>query len=443
MTDPGGRQQQRVILTGARLLDAQGNISEPSDLVISGDLIEAIHSVSPSAHYEKEKPVRVIDCRGRFISPGLVNLHAHTPMNIFRGIAEDVTADDWFNKEIWPYESKMEAGDVEVGARLAAAEMLDYGVTAYADHYFMADRICQAALDSGIRADIAPTLFGMTGDFDSQLKASVDLIQEWNGRDGMLSLRLGPHSHYTCNPEQLTLCAETASDLGVGVHLHVEDGIEQIASSLEQYGKTPMQVITDAGLTDLPLIIGHAYWILPEERELIRPNNWIAVCMMSYMKLGLPPGPILDNPGHLPLCIGTDGAASSNCLNPLEQARLLALAGKSRQGNAESFGLKEIWKMLMRGHEALPFGTGRLEKGAPADLVVWDLDQPHTSPAYDPLAALIYSADARNAEYVFIAGKSVKDEGKLKLDTRAIVQEAKERARKILERGRGSTKLVF
>ncbi|RKX88223.1 MAG: cytosine deaminase, partial [Spirochaetes bacterium] len=95
------------------------------------------------------------------------------------------------------------------------------------------------------------------------------------------------------------------------------------------------------------------------------------------------------------------------------------------------------------GHEALPFGTGSLTPGSPADFVVWNLDLPNTAPAYNPLASLIYSSDARNAEHVIIAGEFVKQDGQLKLDTKEIVREAKERARGILQKGKGSTKLVF
>ncbi|MCK5737072.1 MAG: amidohydrolase family protein, partial [Spirochaetaceae bacterium] len=125
MSDPGGADR-RTLFTGARLIDREGTISGPTTITVQGGLITAVDSDSVSL--PENAGDEVINCRGMFISPGLVNLHTHSPMNIFKGIAEDVTPDDWFNREIWPYESKMEPADVEAGARLAVAEMLDYGV---------------------------------------------------------------------------------------------------------------------------------------------------------------------------------------------------------------------------------------------------------------------------------------------------------------------------
>ncbi len=480
-----GTPKESVVFEGARLIHADGSVSELVTLTVLGGKISSIRpfktgteggvdvkgrtgglesGVSAEGGLGGKGPgccgasggfdgtveagtasaaARVIDCRGMFISPGLVNLHTHSPMAVFRGIAEDVTPEDWFNREIWPYESRMEEADVEAGARLAALEMADCGVTAYADHYFMEHCICKVAEETGLRLDMAPTLFGMAGDFDSRLAEVEEFIQEWRKRSERIALRVGPHSHYTCNPEQLARCAQLAGRLGVGAHLHVEDGQQQIAESLKLYGKTPMEVVSESGLTELPLIIAHAYWILPEERRFIRPGNWIAFCMKTYMKLGMAFGPVLESPENLPLCIGSDGAASSNTLNPLEQARLLALAGKSVCSDAESFPLESIWKMLMRGHEALPFDSGKLEEGAPADLVVWDLRQPHTAPVYNPLASLLYSADARNVLYVMAAGEFLKESGSLNADVSGAVRDASERARFILRRGRGETKLLF
>lgn len=102
-----------------------------------------------------DKAKEEIDCSSYFVSPGLVNLHAHSPMHMFRGIAEDVNPDAWFNEEIWPYESKIEEEDVYYGSMLAILEMLDHGVTAFADHYFHAKMVAKATMDTGIRGDIA------------------------------------------------------------------------------------------------------------------------------------------------------------------------------------------------------------------------------------------------------------------------------------------------
>ncbi len=438
----------RIALEGASIIDRDGNVGGPRTVIVEDGRIAAIGDATggdaqTAAAFRSRPGDERVDCSRLYLTPGLVNLHTHSPMNIFKGIAEDATPDRWFNEEIWPYESTMDGDDVEAGANLAIAEMIDNGVTAFADHYFMADRVCAAALASGIRADVAPTLFGMAGDFAGQLERAADLVREWNGRGGRLSLRMGPHSPYTCSPEDLAATAKAASGLGVGAHIHVEDAESQIQASVDKYGRTPFRVVKDSGLMDIPLIIGHGYWILDEERELLGERTWLAVCMKTYMKLGEGPGRVWRRPEELPLCIGTDGAASSNTLSPLEQARMLALVGKYQERDAEAFGLRSLWRIVMRGHDALPFGTGRIEEGSPADLVLWDLRRANTYPVYDPLAALIYSADARNAVHTMAAGRWLKKDGVVTLDLDAIIAKAGERAAGILRKGKGTTKLVF
>jgi 5-methylthioadenosine/S-adenosylhomocysteine deaminase len=432
------------IFKNASVISSTGDISSPKDVYIRGELISAVLDAGTTENLPfSSDNAEVVDCTGKFISPGLVNLHTHSPMNIFKGIAEDADPDRWFNKEIWPYESKMEPGDIAVGTRLAVLEMLDAGVTSFADHYFGADAVCDAVLEMGIRADVAPTVFGMTGEFDAQLAESEKLFNEYGGKSSRLKLRLGPHAPYTCTPEQLRLTGDLARKLGTGIHIHAEDEEAQITANMEEYGKSPFQIISEAGLTELPLIIGHGLFILEEERKLITDSTYFAVCPKTYMKMGIGIGRVWDRPEELPLCTGTDGAASSYTLNPLEQVRLFALAGKAWHRDAEAFSLRQIWQMLMRGHKALDFNSGEIAAGKAADLVVWDLKTPHTFPLYDPLAALIYGCDPRNAVQVMIAGSLVKDNGKVKIDSAPILKEAEERVKAILKRGKGKTKLVF
>ena len=408
-----------LVLRNAVLIDEAGRILPESNVSVENGLITEISrsSVQTSSETTLSEGGEVIDCRGLFVSPGFVNLHSHSPMAVFRGIAEDVDADTWFNRDIWPYESQMTAGDVKAGATLAIMEMLDNGVCAFADHYFMSEHICQAVLDTGIRADIAPTLFGMAGGFDEQLDSASGLIDQWTNRSPRLTLRMGPHSPYTCSPGQLTQTAQRAESLGVGLHLHVSETEEQVEKSLAEYGRTPFQILKDTGCLERPLIVAHGLWIRDEERALLARDTRFAVCPKTYMKLSCGQGALWRDSKALPLCIGTDGAASSNSLSPLEQASLFALAGKFLSGDPESFSVSEVWQMLMKGHEALNFNSGQIAAGAAADLLIWDLNDIHTMPVYNPLAAILYSAGKQNIRDSLIAGRFVKRNGVVLADT--------------------------
>jgi 5-methylthioadenosine/S-adenosylhomocysteine deaminase len=428
------------LIDHVHIIDAEGVLHEDMRVRLSEGLIAGVESANAPPDFPTAETV---DGRGCYLTPGLVNMHTHTPMNIFRGISEDVDADTWFNRDIWPYESLIEDADVRAGTLLAAAEMIDCGVTACADHYFSAEVICQAALEIGIRLDIAPTLFGPAGDFSGQLERTGELFRSWNGREGRIAVRFGPHSPYLCSPQELRMTAEAAGRLGTGAHIHLTDAEKQVGESIRKYGRTPFAVVHEAGLFDVPLIIGHGIFIREEERQLVSRDSVMVLCPKTYMKLGMGMGNVLQQPEQLPLTVGTDGAASSNTLSPLEQARLLALIGKGAARDGAAWKASDIWKMLMRGHQALPFGTGRVKAGAPADLVLWNLASLRTAPVYSPLSALIYGAGPTEVTHVWIGGTLVKRDGRLTCDYRGIIDEASERARALVRRGRGETRLVF
>lgn len=159
-------------------------------------------------------------------------------MNIFKGIAEDVNIDDWFNKEIWPYESKMQDEDIYWGAKLACREMINNGITAFADHYFKSDLIAKACKEIGIKGDIAYTIFGFGGDCQEELSLAEKFCKDYQN-DQWVKPRLGPHSPYMCSPEVLQKISAKAVELGIGLHIHISETEVQVKQSLEKYGKTP------------------------------------------------------------------------------------------------------------------------------------------------------------------------------------------------------------
>ena len=186
----------KILLKHGNLINEKGDISNDTDLLINGKVIEKIEKNITDPADE------VIDCTDKFITSGFASMHNHSPMNIFKGIAEDVNIDDWFNKEIWPYESKMQDEDIYWGAKLACREMINNGITAFADHYFKSDLIAKACKEIGIKGDIAYTIFGFGGDCREELALAEKFCRDYQN-DQWVNPRLGPHSPYMCSPEVL------------------------------------------------------------------------------------------------------------------------------------------------------------------------------------------------------------------------------------------------
>jgi len=256
---------KKILLKNGRIIDESGNVHEVSDMLISDGKIEKISSFIQKDFSDYE----TVDCSNLYITPGLVNLHTHSPMSIMKGIAEDISIDRWFNEKIFPYESKLEAEDVYWGAMLASLEMIDCGVTAFADHYFNQESVFKAVLDSGIRADIAPTIFGLADDYREQLTRAEEFVEKYKNSNSRIHLRLGPHAPYTCPGEILTEIINSAKKLGVGIHLHVSETLDQVQDSIKLTGKTPMQVLYESGGFDVDVIIAHGLWTTSDDLKYI------------------------------------------------------------------------------------------------------------------------------------------------------------------------------
>jgi cytosine/adenosine deaminase-related metal-dependent hydrolase len=378
--------------------------------IVSGQDISVVDGVITSIEpTSTESLPGDLDGSGLVAMPGFINSHTHAAMTLLRGAVEDVSVESWFNNHIWPIEVNVTADDVQLGTELACAEMIQAGVTSFADHYFHANRAAAAVIGSGLRANLGMTFFSSQG--PAGLETSTSFAAEWNGASGgRITTSLAPHATYTCDDADLAAAADAARALGVRVHLHAAETIEQTESSVAARGITPMQVLADTGVLDAGVLIAHGCGIVPDDIALLTPfadRIGVAHCPKTYMKLATNPLTPIDElrSAGIAVGLGTDGPASCNSIDLFENMRLTALAQKFTHRDATRLDVGQA--LAMAGPEsarAIGSSAGRLAVGAPADVILVDLSGLHCQPLHDPLAALVYSARASDVRTTIVDG---------------------------------------
>ena len=389
-----------------RLVDAKVEIALQQDIVIRGQKISAIGSSLPAP---ADQQVQVIDGQGLLAIPGLMNTHAHVPMVLFRGMVEDVSVQSWFNDYVFPLESNLTPEDVYWGALLGMAEMIENGITCVADHYFYMDEVARAVETCGMRANLAWAVFGHQG--EAQLDATCQFIERWQGKaDGRITTWLGPHAPYTTGREFLAFSAERAKKLNVGIHIHVSETFEQVALSMKEYGITPVRMLAETGVLDVPTILGHCLYPTSEDVKILSGAlAGIAHAPKTYLKLGM--GEIklqqLRDAG-IPIGLATDGAGSSNTLDVLEQLRMMALVQKHAYRDPTTMPVAEALQIAFEGSaRVLQMGDllGALAPGRLADIALLRQDGLHVFPRFDPAANLVYSTRGTDVDTVICNGE--------------------------------------
>jgi len=370
---------------------------------------ERIHALGPAGSLPAPEGAQVLDAGGLLAIPGLINTHAHVPMVLFRGLVEDVSIDSWFNDYIFPMESNLTPEDVYWGALLGMAECIESGVTSVSDHYFFMDQVAEAVRDSGMRAALAWAVFAHEG--EAKLAKTAAFVRRWQGgAGGRITTWLGPHAPYTTGPAFLALCARTAKDLGVGIHTHVSETAGQVALSLREHGVSPVRMLKDAGVLDVPVILGHCLYPQDDDFAILADAHaGVAHAPKTYLKLGMGTAPVRRfTAAGIPVGLATDGASSSNTLDILEQMRLLALTQKGAAQDSTVMSVAETLSVAFEGGArvlGMAGEIGALRAGMLADIALLRQDGLAVFPRYNPAASLVYSSQSADFDTVICAGR--------------------------------------
>jgi 5-methylthioadenosine/S-adenosylhomocysteine deaminase len=426
--------------------DGKMTVRKACDILIGDGRIESIRD---SAGQPEHLAPETIDSRGMLAMPGLINTHAHAPMVIFRGLAEDVAIEKWFNEFMWPLESNLQDEDVYWGMQLALVEMIESGVTTVADHYFFMDQAARAVEEAGTRGALGWAVFGSNG--YEALEASAEFAARWQGKaDGRLITWMAPHAPYTCDDDFLRAAAGYARDLGTGIHIHAAEEMGQTRASLEKRGITPVQVLHETGILEVPTIIAHGCGILEQDIAILRQARQVGVAHApkTYLKLGMGLTPIAALRGAgIPVGLATDGAVSNNTLDILESMRLMAMLQKHESRDPEVMTIGETLEIALSGSAAvlgLQEEIGRLAPGYLADIILVDMTGAHMQPLHSVTASLVYNVRAGDVQTVIVNGRLLmRDRQLLTLDKSSIIQNVNERMQRLAQRVQGRTIQVY
>jgi len=397
-----------------------GALADHAVVVLDGLILDVLPAAAAQARYDAGQTLAL---PGQALIPGLVNLHGHAAMSLFRGMADDLPLMAWLNQRIWPAEKQhVSETFVRDGTLLAAAEMLAGGITTCNDMYFFPQAAGEAFLQAGMRATLGMIVLEFPSayatDADDYLAKGLALRDELKD-EPLLSFAFAPHAPYTITDATFGRINTLAEQLGLPIHTHIHETADEIQDSLKQYGVRPLERLARLGLLGPNFIGVHAVHVNAAEIELLAQHGChVAHCSSSNLKLasGLAPVVELMRAG-VNIGLGTDGAASNNRLDLFAEMRLTALLAKGVSGDAAALPAATALKMAtLDAARALNLDDriGSIVPGKRADLVAVDLRDLSCQPAFDPVSHLVYVAGREHVTHVWV-------DGKLKLNDRRLV----------------------
>lgn len=430
-----------LIIVGGTVvtMDGQRRVIDDGAVAVRGDSIVAVGSRAEIT--SQFDAARTIDARGALVMPGLINGHAHAAMSLFRGIADDLTLDDWLQKYIFPAEARNVTEDfVTWGTRLGILEMLRGGITTYADMYYFEDAVARATRDAGMRGVLGETVIDFPAPDNKTLEQTFrytqDYINRWKG-DALITPAVAPHSIYTCSEKTLEDSVALARRNGVPILIHIAEAPFELEQSRQKHGATPVAYMQRIGLLGPDVTGAHCVWVNAADiAALVHLGVGCVNNPSSNMKTASGVMPVIEMlAAGEAVGLATDGAASNNNLDMFEEMDLAAKLQKITRMDPRALPAQQVVEMAtINGARALHLEkqTGSLEAGKKADVIVVDTQAAHATPIYNVYSELVYALKASDVRTVIIAGRPVmEDRHMLTLNEPEILAKAAEYKAKI------------
>ena len=413
-------------------------IEKNKDIWIKGNRIKKI-----GENLRVPENSRVIDAGSKVVMPGLVNAHTHLYQTMLRGIRDDLSLKSWCEVILFPFANLVHQyhwneGDISAGylwSAIGTIEMIRSGVTSCINMDLTLDSVFEAWKDLGFRGTGAVTAVNrwIPKELDRPIEVRKEeilaFVNKWHLKEeGLLKVSMAPSTVFACTSDFLEWLVSIAEKYDLGIQTHVSETRWEVEQAIREVNMTPLSYLESIDFLRRPVSAAHCIHLTEEEIDLAVLRGVIPVYNpKSNMKLGSGIAPVVKMlKKGLKVALATDGAASNDQLDMLEEMRTGLLLQKVAHEDPGIMVAADIFKMATEnGAHAAGVDAGIIDEGKLADLVILNLNKVNTTPIHDPIQNIVYCAKSGNVDTSIINGKIVMEDGKIiGVDEEALVEES-------------------
>ncbi len=413
---------------------------QPSKWVgVEGDAITYIGDAAPG---DAQRFGRVYEGAGKLMMPALYNAHAHAPMTLLRGFAENLPLQRWLEEKCWPFEAKMTPEDNYWATLLACAEMARYGVVSFSDMYYATPERVRAVTEAGLKANLCEGLLAFEpkpyAEYPIAAKNEEYVRTLHGSANGRILMDYNIHAEYTSNQQVCEEIAQIVADKGLRLHVHVSETEKEVAECRERHdGLSPVEYFAQIGVFDVPCTAAHCVWVDDADLDILQDKGvFVANNPVSNMKLGSGFAPIPKMLARgMNVCVGSDGMASNNNHDLFSDLYVMGLIYKGSTLDPAVVDPKQILRAATRTG-ALSQGRedcGAIKEGFKADLAVLDVTGPQWCPMTQPDYNVVFAGDGSDVVLTLCDGQVVYEDGSWPgVDLERVKAQVAERAERII-----------
>jgi putative selenium metabolism protein SsnA len=383
-----------------------------------------------------------LDCSGCLVIPGNVCAHHHLYSSLARGMPYRLAPPQNFLQILqrvwWRLDRALDLPSVRSSASVGGLDALSAGTTTIVDHHASPnaidgslDQVASALEGLGVRSLLCYEVSDRDG--PERASAGIDENRRFlkQASFGLAKGMVGAHASFTLSEETLHACVDLARSEGAGIHIHVAEDAADERDAEARFRTRVVARLAEAGALDDRALLAHCIHLDEAELQDVRDSGATAVHNpRSNMNNRVGHAPIQ---GFSKLAIGTDGIDGDMF------AESKAAYWRAREADPS---IGPAWVLERLAESARFAGSalgepllGRIEPGAPADLVVLEYEPPTPLTEENLAAHWVFGLQARHVRDVMVAGRwVVRDRRMVQTDDEELTAKSREVAERLWRR---------